>query len=322
MKEELDNYFLGELTDREKAAFFDRVQSDETLKSDFIGMQNAVALSKLYPQKDDEQTAIRKIAELEKRIGRKRQRLILWKIARYAAVIALLVTNALLFFMATEKEDDEAIAYTKIEVPSGQRVAMTLTDGTKIWLSPRSVLQIPDKFEKNERMVRLDGEGYFSVAKDAKRPFVVHTEQYNIKALGTRFNVFAYTKSNRFEADLLDGEIEVSMPSLSDSSTTLHPGEKVVFTAGRRIKLTSQFNNEEYLKNGIFVFNNKRFGEILEYLALWYDVGFEIEDSAKKELPVSGKFRQSDEIRVILKALQGVHKFKYREIDEKNIEIY
>jgi ferric-dicitrate binding protein FerR (iron transport regulator) len=321
MKEELDNYFLGELTDREKAVFLDRVQSDKALKSDFILMQNTVALSKLYPQKDDEQTANQKIAELEKRIGRKRRRLILWKIARYAAVIALIVMNAWLF-LATEKGDDEAISFTKIEVPSGQRVAMTLTDGTKIWLSPRSVLQIPDKFPKNERMVKLDGEGYFSVAKDTKRPFVVQTEQYNIKALGTRFNVFAYTKSNRFEADLLDGEIEVSAQSSPDNAVTLHPGEKVIFATDSRKKVPSLFNNEEYLKNGIFVFNNKCFGEILEYLALWYDVSFKIEDSAKKELPVSGKFRQSDEIRVILKALQGVHKFKYREIDEKNIEIY
>jgi hypothetical protein len=56
MKEELDNYFLGELTDREKAVFLDRVQSDKALKSDFILMQNTIALSKLYPQKEDEQS--------------------------------------------------------------------------------------------------------------------------------------------------------------------------------------------------------------------------------------------------------------------------
>jgi ferric-dicitrate binding protein FerR (iron transport regulator) len=231
--------------------------------------------------------------------------------------------NAWFLLLTGNGKEDETIACTKIEVPAGQRVMMTLTDGTEVWLSPHSVLQIPDKFSKNERMVKLDGEGYFSVAKDAKRPFVVHTRQYNVKALGTRFNVFAYTKSVRFEADLLEGKIEVYPQSSPDNAQTLSPGEKVILKANQRlVKSVSLFNNEEYLKNGIFRFNNKRFGEILEYLALWYDVKFEVKDSAKKDLLISGKFRQSDEVKVILKAVQGVHKFKFKEINEKNIEIY
>jgi ferric-dicitrate binding protein FerR (iron transport regulator) len=320
MKEELDNYFSGELTDREKFVLFDKVQSDEALKLDFIRMQNTVALTRLCSQKDDKKIADCKIAELEKRISRKRMKLIFWKTTRYAAVVALIVMNAWLFFL-TERSADDAIAFTKIEVPSGQRVSMTLPDGTEIWLSPHSVLQIPNKFAANERMVKLDGEGYFSVAKDTKRPFVVQTEHYNIKALGTRFNVFAYTKSEHFETDLLEGKIEVSSQSIPENVVALRPGEKVILKADRLVKSASLFNNEEYLKNGIFGFNNKRFGEILEYLALWYDISFEIEDSAKKDLLISGKFRQSDEVKVILKALQGVHKFKFKE-DGKNIEIY
>jgi ferric-dicitrate binding protein FerR (iron transport regulator) len=100
------------------------------------------------------------------------------------------------------------------------------------------------------------------------------------------------------------------------------PGEKASLKNNQLVKSISVFNNEECLKNGIFNFSNKPFNEIMEYLALWYDVRFDIKDSAKKELLVSGKFRQSDEIKIILKALQGVHTFKFKEINEQRIEIY
>lgn len=91
---------------------------------------------------------------------------------------------------------------------------------------------------------------------------------------------------------------------------------------GVLVKSASVFNNEEYLKSGIFYFSNKKFSEILDYLALWYKVTFNIKDSAQIDKYVSGKFRQSDDIERILKALQGVHQFKYQINKNNEIKIY
>jgi ferric-dicitrate binding protein FerR (iron transport regulator) len=321
MKEELDNYLLGNLSDKEKIAFLDKIELDADCKSEFIRMQNTVALSKLYEQKGDKEWAGRMIYELDRKAKRKQNRRIFLNVAKYAAVIALLVINGWLFIEKRNLTEEEA-AYTVVEVPKGQRICMTLTDGTEVWLSPRSVLHIPERFRKNERTVRLDGEGYFSVKRNDKKPFVVQTGRHDIKALGTRFNVFAYSESERFETDLLEGKVEISDREKQEKPIILTPCEKVSLKNNQLVKSISVFNNEEYLKNGIFNFNNKPFDEIMEYLTLWYDVRFDIKDSAKKELLVSGKFRQSDEIKIILKALQGVHTFRFKEINEQLIEIY
>ena len=59
---------------------------------------------------------------------------------------------------------------------------MTLPDGTSVWLSPQSRIKIPNEFNRKNRMVELNGEGYFEVTKDDKKPFTVKTQQFNIQA--------------------------------------------------------------------------------------------------------------------------------------------
>lgn len=321
MNEQLDKYFLGELSDTEKAILFDQIESSPENKTEFIRMQNTVTISKLAEQSKDNEWAGQKMKELETSINRKQIRRFYLNAAKYAAVIAILLVN---IWLLTDKfiPEDKLPLYTQIEVPKGQRIYMTFQDGTEAWLSPRSVIRIPSEFSKDERSVELDGEGFFSVTKDAKRPFIVKTQQYNIKVLGTKFNVFAYSKSKRFETNLVEGRVQVFNNHDPEENIILQPNEMVALTNGNLIKSMASFNNEDYLESGIFYFSNKKFSEILDYLTLWYNVKFSIKDSAKIDQYVSGKFRQSDDIERILKALQGVHHFKYKIINNEEIEIY
>ncbi|MDR1201141.1 MAG: FecR domain-containing protein [Tannerellaceae bacterium] len=322
MQEELDNYFLGVLNKKEKEALFDKIESDESYKMAFIRMQHTVALSRLYAQKNDQAGAQRMLDHFVRTVRNRQIRRRLWNVAKYAAVVLLLTVNGWLLTDRLSGGIEEEISYTTVEAPKGQRVSMILQDGTEVWLSPRSTLRIPDRFNRKERSLELDGEGYFVVTRNEEKPFLVQTSQHTVKVVGTRFNVFAYSKSDRFETDLLDGKVKVWQRDRPEESLLLSPGEKAFSKNNRLTRSVSRFNNDEYLKNGVFSFNNKRFGEILEYLTLWYDIRFDIRDSAKKDLLVSGKFRQSDEVKNILKGLQGVHPFRYKEINEHQIEIY
>ena len=321
MNEQLDKYFLGELSDTEKKELLDQIESDSDSKAEFIRMQNTITISKLVEQSNDNEWASRKMKELGNRINRKQNRRLYLNLAKYAAVTAILLVNAwLLTDNFTPKE--KAALYTQIKVPTGQRIYMTLQDGTEAWLSPRSIIRIPSEFSKDERSVELDGEGFFAVTKDVKRPFIVKTQDYNIKVLGTRFNVFAYTKSKRFETNLVEGSVQVINNKQPEEQIILKPDEMVSVKNGVLVKSTAAFNNEEYLKSGIFYFSNKKFSEILDYLTLWYKVKFEVKDSAQIDKYVSGKFRQSDDIERILKALQGVHHFRYKIENNEEIKIY
>lgn len=321
MNEQLDKYFLGALSDTEKKELFDRIESNPDDKAEFVRMQNTITISKLGKQNGDTEWASRKMEELGNRINHKKARELYINLTKYAAVIAILLVN---IWLLTDKfiPKEKALLYTKIEVPKGQRIFMTLQDGTEAWLSPRSVIRIPNEFSQTERSVELDGEGFFSVTKDAERPFIVKTKRYDIKVLGTRFNVFAYSESERFETNLVEGRVQVTNNNKPEESIILKPNEMVALSNGSLIKSIVSFNNEEYLKSGIFYFSNKRFSEILDYLTLWYNVKFEIKDSARIDRYISGKFRQSDDIERILNALQGVHHFRYKIINNEEIEIY
>lgn len=256
MNEQLDKYFLGELSDTEKKELLDQIESDSDSKAEFIRMQNTVTISKLVEQSNDNEWASRKMKELGNRINRKQNHRLYLNLAKYAAVTAILLVNAwLLTDKFTPKE--KAALYTQIKVPTGQRIYMTLQDGTEAWLSPRSIIRIPSEFSKDERSVELDGEGFFAVTKDVKRPFIVKTQDYNIKVLGTRFNVFAYTKSKRFETNLVEGSVQVINNKQPEKQMILKPNEMVSLKDGVLVKSIAAFNNEEYLKSGIFHFSNK-----------------------------------------------------------------
>ena len=102
-----------------------------------------------------------------------------------------------------------------ITVPAGQRINITLVDGTNVWLNARTSLSYPVKFGKNNRQVVLDGEAYFDVTKDKSKPFIVQTDNYNVEVLGTKFDVNAYSETGEFETTLMSGSVKVA--SASDS---------------------------------------------------------------------------------------------------------
>lgn len=97
-----------------------------------------------------------------------------------------------------------------IYVPTGQRVNITLSDGTNVWLNARTKIVYPAVFDKSVRQVAVDGEAYFDVAKDKKRPFIVETGKCNMEVLGTKFNVEGYSDKDDFEVTLMEGSVRVA----------------------------------------------------------------------------------------------------------------
>lgn len=319
MDEQLNKYFTDELSVEEKNRLFDQINDNDDAKQEYARMQISVALSSMAHQEGDEAWSADKMKQLKAQVRIKRIRVLSLYALRYAAVIMVAILGT--WFFTSEHTGNDA-DFTRIEVPAGQRVYVTLADGTEAWLSPRTKVKVPNRFNKDNRVVELDGEGYFSVTKDAQRPFIVKTQNYDIKVLGTKFNVFAYSESSRFEADLVEGSVQVYSRSNQEDNLILAPNEKAYLENNRLLKASHVFSNEEYLKNGIFSFTGVPFSEILNYLSLWYNVKFELKNASSLNHKVSGKFRQSDEVKDILKALQGVHRFNYRFMNESLIEIY
>lgn len=322
MNDELEKYFAGTLSATEKTEFLNKLRDNPEAKKEFARMKAVWAVSGLMAQEGDPQKTVRGIAEFDKRLKRRSVHRFRIGFFKYAAMIVLLISTT--WFIAnwyTQKEQKKQ--YTEINVPKGQRVNMTLPDGTSVWLSPQSKIKIPNEFNRKNRMVELNGEGYFEVTKNAKKPFIVKTQLFNIQVLGTRFNVFAYAgKESKFETCFVEGRVLVYNKNNKNEKVYLNPHEKVSLVNNRMVVSTSNFDNEEYLKSGIFSFRSKPFGEILSYLTLWYNVQFNFTGDVKLDERISGKIRQSEDVDNILIALQGVYPFKFKKTDDEHYEIY
>lgn len=235
---------------------------------------------------------------------------------KVAAVILITFLGTKAFF--DWKEDP--VKMQTVIVPAGQRAELLLADGTKVWLNSRSKLKFPDRFQKDARNVELDGEGYFEVTHKEEAPFTVHTSRYDVKVLGTEFNVKAYNSKNQFESSLLKGSVEVSNMNKSQV-VRLRPDEQVISDGSQLIRSVILDKNYFRWKEGLLCLDDESIGGLIDKLELYYDVKIIVQQASLMKYHYSGKFRISDGVEHVLKVLQLKHKFTYIEEEEQNLII-
>ena len=192
-----------------------------------------------------------------------------------------------------------------------------LADGTKVWLNSLSTFRFPEHFSNGVRKVELDGEGYFKVTQNAKAPFVVKTYQYDVKVLGTEFNLKAYRERDFFETALIKGRVAIEALDKNEIMT-MKPNERVIYMDGAL--QVYPIGDLDYFRwrDGLFCFTNETIGSLIQKLELYYDVKIRMERADLTNYTYSGKFRIKDGIEHVLKVLQLNHQFDYLFDEEKN----
>lgn len=118
--------------------------------------------------------------------------------------------------------------YNITETPRGAKSKVLLADGTTVWLNADSKLKYPVHFSGKERLVELEGEGFFEVKKNEKKPFTVQASDIKIKALGTSFNVKAYTNEGTIETTLVEGLVAIEEKK-GKETILLKPNQKATY---------------------------------------------------------------------------------------------
>lgn len=247
----------------------------------------------------------------------KKKQHISWQgIGTAAAVLLLLIVSTLYIHHLTQQENASG-EYHTIVVPAGQRINLILADNTNIWLNANSTFRYPSEFSKKNRTVYLDGEAFFDVSKNEKKPFIVKTSSGDIKVTGTSFNVEAYSKYGSFETSLFEGNVEIYKNDRK--LTTLNPNERSFLDKGK-LYVTQITDRDEYLwKDGLIAFNNKNLEDILCSLEKYFDINIQINNRSLPKHTYTGKFRQADGIDYALRVLQKSIRFSYKRDHEKNI---
>lgn len=151
------------------------------------------------------------------------------RILRVAAIwTALIVLSSLSTWLILRKNGTSKISYCTITTPLGSKMRMELQDGTIVWLNAGSTFKYPVDFSTLQRDVFLTGEAFFKVASNKKWPFVVHTKELNVKAVGTAFNVKAYPNEKAVTTTLVEGIVKLE-DAEKKFSYTLKPKQELVY---------------------------------------------------------------------------------------------
>lgn len=244
-------------------------------------------------------------------------------VIKYAAVIAIFIICGIQIYLLTKPETDQEM--NTISVPAGQRVNIQLSDGTSVWLNSGSKMKYPASFTKGKekRVVTLDGEGYFEVTKDTKRPFVVQTSKYDIEVLGTKFNVDAYDNASSFSAALMEGSIQIldKTEPTHKHKIVLTPLHKAEYMNNRLIVEKIQNFDTYRWKEGLLCFERIAFNDLMKEFEKTYNIQIVNENKSLDNYICSGKFRISDGLDYILHVLQRDVSFHFNR-NENNTIIY
>lgn len=305
-QELLQRYIMGDAAECEKQTVTEWLEADEKNMKEFM------ALRKLYDitlWQEEEAKAV-----LQEKAGKKV--FFLREFLKVAAIITIVFAGT--YFWMQSGQDKIATAMQTIHVPAGQRVELFLADGTKVWLNAQTTFTFPTDFSAEVRNVKLDGEAYFEVARDEAKPFIVETSKYDVRVLGTEFNVTAYKNSPVSETALLKGSVEIT-PLGATNKIMLEPNTKIDWVDGKIRK--SAIDKYDYFmwKDGLICFENETMESMLKKLELYYDVKIVVNNKKILANKYTGKFRTKDGIEHVLRVLQLSNKFTYVKDDDKNV---
>lgn len=225
--------------------------------------------------------------------------------------------------IAITKMDDGTLAYTikdrtdhstdqkynTISTPRGGQYKVVLPDNSVVCLNAASSLRFPVSFAGENREVELMGEGYFEIAHDKQKPFIVTSADQQTIVKGTKFNITAYPEDAQKTTTLLEGSVLLTTTSDDATGTWLQPNEQAVLQHNIFNKTKVDASEAIAWKNGKFKFNNTPLKHIMRQLARWYDVEVVYLDPMEG-VTFTGSISRFDDIQDVLRKIsltESVH---------------
>jgi ferric-dicitrate binding protein FerR (iron transport regulator) len=248
------------------------------------------------------------------------------RIARGFAVAASIVVAAILGSLVTyslvKNDYDEAVAEYELQqivVPNGESRDITLSDGTHVLLGAGSTMIYPKRFSTGSRKVFLSGKAFFDVAEDAEHPFITNTKNMSVTALGTEFDVDAYSDSRTISSTLREGSIKVCIyEEGGHKDFIIEPDQQLLYDKETHKVFLRNVNADKTLSwtKGYQIFESASFSEILSTLETHYNVRIVCRDANKIQGSYNVKFFPNESVTDVLEILSNINRsFTYRQVD-------
>jgi len=213
-------------------------------------------------------------------------------------------TDGQVVYQHTSQTGIESVepVFNTLSTPRGGQYHMILPDGTKVWLNAASTLTYAINQTSKERLVKLQGEAYFEVARDAERPFRVASKGQVVEVLGTEFNVSSYPDESNIKTTLVQGAVKVVETS-GNQDVVLVPGQQAVLDHKNQLSVASvNVADAMAWKDGKFNFNQSDIGTVVRQLSRWYDVEVVFQGNAS-HITLSGEVYRNTNASKVLEIL-------------------
>lgn len=190
-----------------------------------------------------------------------------------------------------------------LSTANGETYKLKLPDGSNVWLNSASTLTYSSRLVENgKRTVKLEGEGYFEIAKDRSHPFIVATGKQEVEVLGTHFNINSYPDEAVVATTLIEGSVSITSGKLRQ---VLKPGEQAI-NNGNSIKVNeANVGNVIDWKDGDFNLDELDFRAAMRKIARWYNVDVVYEASVPQNIKSGGWISRNKTLSAVLKHIES-----------------
>lgn len=308
---QLSKFITGELNFKEKESLLASLEADREQLEEAVKLKNSWAAAQLISASGDRKIAGSGWKKFHANINRQKHNRQLWRRIALAAIWIGVIVNAVFFYKYFSYKEDK-VAFHTLVVPAGQYSQVILSDGSEIWLNSRSKLIYPERFMSATREVRLEGEGFFKITSDRLHPFIVKTEQMDMIATGTQFNVSAYSDDDWVATTLVEGKVNLQS-AIRKSDCELEPGQLGYYDRQTQQILLKKIDADRQISwiHGEFQFREMALADIAKRLERNFNVSFVFNDGELKNRKFTGSFYNHQSIETILRVIKTSTKMQY-----------
>lgn len=316
----LSKYLAGETDEQENEKLYHWLTDSPEHMQEFIRHKQTwdnITLAQTSPI--DAQAVYRNLKKKIQRSHHSKHRFI--TLAGIAASLLILLG---ITFLLDQTSENRSSYNSRITTSRAEQKKIVLPDQTIVWLNSESQLSYNTQ-KSGCREVLLSGEAFFEVAKDTLHPFIVKTQNINIKVLGTKFNVNSYEGNNKIETTVIEGHVAVSSRKNIAGREKLHllANDQATFSKNdQKFNLTKVDANAYSLwTQGQLCFKEEALPEIIKILERHFNIDITLNDETLKEYIFTATFEKDKSIKEILEVFKLTSPMDYS-LTGKQITIY
>ena len=209
-------------------------------------------------------------------------KLVQYPVLRYAAVLFIIVSVSVLYYLITNQGNIvNARNWKIVTVENGKQLDFTLSDGTKLIMDAGSRLQYPETFNADFREIKFEGEAYLEVQHDESRPFKIQANNALVEVLGTKFNVRNWKESRKVEVAVVEGKVALENSKMKGNRIILPKGFAGELSPDGKLNGPDQVKIDSYISwmKGEISFDDASLAEVLAQVERWYNVNVSLRDS-------------------------------------------